>query len=109
MNADTQFYINGAFVIFGGLVSWIVTTQRNAMADLKNSDTIILDKLNNMEVLVAGQYVKHVDLQRISEGAKQDLQRMENTLLNALEKLDKKLDGKADKQTCNQIHHQITR
>lgn len=54
--------------------------------DLSVQDMLLADKVQHIEVLVAGEYVK-----------KSELIQMQNTLLNKLDRIESKLDGKMDK------------
>jgi hypothetical protein len=69
-------------VLFG----WILKTVWDAVKDLQKADDELIDKVNKIEVLVAGEYVKREDF-------KADMDR----LFNKLDAIDKKLDTKADK------------
>jgi hypothetical protein len=69
-------------IIFGiaGKVMW------DSYKDLKRTDKELADKVNNIEILVAGQYVK-----------KDDFDRVANALFAKLDKIMDKLDTKQDK------------
>lgn len=69
-------------VLFG----WILKTVWDAVKDLQKADDELIDKVNRIEVLVAGEYVKREDF-------RSDMDR----LFDKLDKIDKKLDSKADK------------
>jgi hypothetical protein len=69
-------------VLFG----WILKTVWDAVKDLQQADDELIDKVNRIEVLVAGEYVKR-------EEFKSDIDR----LFIKLDVIDKKLDSKADK------------
>ena len=69
-------------VLFG----WILKTVWDAVKDLQKADDELIEKVNKIEVLVAGEYVKREDF-------KADMDR----LFNKLDAIDKKLDTKADK------------
>jgi hypothetical protein len=69
-------------IIFGiaGKVMW------DSYKDLKRTDKELADKVNNIEILVAGQYVKRDDFDRVA-----------NALFAKLDKIMDKLDTKQDK------------
>ena len=54
--------------------------------DLKKTDKELADKVGNIEVLVAGQYVKREDFAQVT-----------NQIFSKLDKILDKLDTKADK------------
>jgi len=83
---DVQSAFNIAFALAGALAGYVLKTMHEAMRDLQNADSDLTDKVQRIEVLVAGEYVKREDLDRLSGALFQKLDRIEN-----------KLDGKADK------------
>jgi len=54
--------------------------------ELKNVDSQLVEKVNQIEVLVAGQYVKRDDFDKVA-----------NALFVKLDKISDKLDSKADR------------
>lgn len=64
----------------GAKVMW------DSYKELKNSDKELADKVNNIEVLVAGQYVKREDFAQVT-----------NQIFSKLDKILDKLDQKVDK------------
>ena len=69
-------------VLFG----WILKTVWDAVKDLQKADDELIDKVNRIEVLVAGEYVKRDEFRA-------DIDR----IFDKLDTIEKKLDGKADK------------
>lgn len=82
----TQMIINILFATLGGLGGWILNSVKESVKDLQTSDKALADKVQNIEVLVVGQYVKHDDLERMS-----------NAIFTKLDKIYDKLDTKVDK------------
>lgn len=82
----TQMIINILFATLGGLGGWILNSVKESVKDLQTSDKALSDKVQNIEVLVVGQYVKHDDLERMS-----------NAIFTKLDKIYDKLDTKVDK------------
>lgn len=78
--------INILFATLGGLGGWILNSVKESVKDLQTSDKDLADKVQNIEVLVVGQYVKHDDLERMS-----------NAIFAKLDKIYDKLDTKVDK------------
>ena len=93
MTSETQLYFNLAVAVFGGLGGWILNNLRDSIQALHRSDAELTSKLQNVEVLVAGSYIKRDDFDK----------RMES-LLQLLVRIEAKLDSKADKSTCQAIH-----
>ena len=83
---DLQAILNIAFGLAGALAGYILKTMHEAMRDLQKADVELTDKVQKIEVLVAGQYVKRDDMERLS-----------SALFSKLDRIEQKLDGKADK------------
>jgi hypothetical protein len=90
---DTQTLINILIGACGALIGWVLKSIRESIRDLQNmhkdltdADNALADKVQKIEVLVAGTYVKRDDLDKLSVA-----------LFNKLDKIEAKLDGKADK------------
>ena len=83
---EPQSIINWAFAALGALISFILKVIWDAVRDLQSSDKELADKVQHIEVLVAGTYVKRDDLDRLS-----------TALFTKLDKIDSKLDRKVDK------------
>jgi len=81
-----QSFINMLAGAISVLFGWILKTVWDAVKDLQTADDELIDKVNKIEVLVAGQYVKREDFRA-------DMER----LFDKLEQIDKKLDNKVDK------------
>lgn len=70
----------------GFLWGWVLNSLKDSIAALRKFDNELADKVQHIEVLVAGSYVKRDDLKELS-----------TALFNKLDKIELKLDGKADK------------
>ncbi len=64
----------------------MLNSLRDSIARLQVTDNALADKLQHIEVLVAGTYVTRNDLQQLT-----------TALFAKLDKIDIKLDAKADK------------
>ena len=84
MDTQTAFNIVLSAVAFLG--GWVLNSLRDSIKALQKTDAELADKVQHIEVLVAGQYVKRDDLEKLS-----------TALFNKLDKIEMKLDGKADK------------
>ncbi len=81
-----QTVFNIAIAISGGLGGWWLKTMWNSLRDLQKADQKLAEKVAAIEILVAGQYVRKDDLDRLSDA-----------IFKKLDKIEDKLDGKADK------------
>jgi len=83
MNQD---FLNWAFGIFNLILGGFMKAIWDSYKDLKRTDDALAEKVNAIEVLVAGQYVKRDDFDRVA-----------NAIFAKLDKISDKLDNKADK------------
>lgn len=84
MDSQTAFNIALSLVAFLG--GWVLNSLRDSIKSLQKTDAELADKVQHIEVLVAGTYVKRDDLKELSVA-----------LFNKLDKIELKLDRKADK------------
>lgn len=84
MDMQTSFNIAGGIIAFLG--GWVLNSLRDSIQSLQKSDTELATKVQSIELLVAGSYVKRDDLDKLTVA-----------LFAKLDKIDAKLDGKADK------------
>lgn len=84
---DAQTLINILFAIAGGMGGWILNNLKASIEALQKADTELTDKVQKIEVLVAGTYVKRDDLDRVT-----------NAMFHKLDKLDEKLDKLAERK-----------
>jgi hypothetical protein len=84
MDSQTAFNVVLSLVAFLG--GWVLNSLRDSIARLQVTDNALADKLQHIEVLVAGTYVTRNDLQQLT-----------TALFAKLDKIDIKLDAKADK------------
>lgn len=83
---DMQSAFNIAVMLIGGLGGWILKSLSDELKELKISNLSQIDKIQKVEVLVAGTYVKNEALDRLS-----------SSLFAKLDRIESKLDGKQDK------------
>ena len=87
MNApDFQTLFNIALAIISGLLGMVIQGLRESMTNLQRADTELATKVQSIEVLVAGTYVKREDMDKLG-----------TALFAKLDKIEAKLDSKADK------------
>lgn len=76
-------------IVFGAICSsggWFLKTMWGSLKELQSADKSLAEKVQSIEVLVAGQYIKRDDFDRFAEA-----------MFNKLDKISDKLDNKADK------------
>lgn len=81
-----QTFINWLLGGFGGLIGFLLNAVWQSVKDLQKSDKEIATKVAEIEVLVAGDYVK-----------KSEFQNNIAALFVKLDKIEDKIDRKADK------------
>ena len=83
---DTQTAFNIVLSLVAFLGGWVLNSLRDSISSLHKSDTELATKVQSIEVLVAGQYVTRTELEKLGQA-----------LFMKLDKIESKLDGKADK------------
>lgn len=86
MEIDPQWVINGLLVALGACLGYIVNGVRQSVLDLQKQDQKLADKVQQIEVVVAGQYVPRDEFDRVVV-----------RLFDKLDSMDKKLDRKVDR------------
>lgn len=74
---DAQTIINVLFAVAGGMGGWILNNLKASIEALQKADTILADKVQHIEVLVAGTYVKREDMEKLSFALFHKLDKME--------------------------------
>jgi hypothetical protein len=82
-----QGMINTIITLAGGIFGWLLKTLWDSVRMLERTDDMIIEKVNRVEVLVAGEYVRREEFQ-------DGIQR----LFSKLDQIEAKIDQKADKQ-----------
>lgn len=83
---EAQVLFNGAISLIGALGGWWLKAMWDAVKDLQTTDRILADKVASIEVLVAGQYVRRDEFDRLVDA-----------LFRKLDKIQDKLSEKVDK------------
>lgn len=83
MNQD---FLNWAFGIFNLIIGGLLKAIWDSYKELKKTDSELAEKVNQIEVLVAGTYVKRDDFDKVA-----------NAIFSKLDKISDKLDRKADR------------
>ena len=82
-----QTLINYLMAGFGAAISFILRVIWEGLRELQKCDFEITSKINEIQLLVAGQYVK-----------KEDLEKLSTALFNKLDRIELKVDGKMDRE-----------
>ncbi len=83
---DAQTLINILFACAGAMGGWILNNLKTSIEALQKADTTLADKVQHIEVLVAGTYVKRDDLDKVA-----------NVVHLRFDKIEEKLDKLAEK------------
>ncbi len=81
-----QGMINAIITLAGGTFGWLLKTLWDSVRMLERTDDMINEKVNRVEVLVAGEYVRREEFQ---DGVQR--------LFTKLDQIEAKIDQKADK------------
>ena len=87
MSQEVFNMVLGVATFLGG---WWMRVMWESIKELQAADKELVDKLAAIEVLVAGTYVKRHELE-------QSLSSLTTAIFNKLDRIEDKLDGKADK------------
>ncbi len=82
----TQDIINAAIGIAGALGGWWLKAIWGALRELQRADAQLAEKVSAIEVLVAGQYVR-----------RDEFEKMAAALFSKLDKIYERLESKEDK------------
>ena len=83
---EPQTAFNVAICLAGFLGGWVLNSLRDSIKTLQLTDGELADKVQHIEVLVAGQYVKRDDMEKLSQA-----------IFTKLDRIEAKLDHKVDK------------
>lgn len=83
---DYQTLFNVAVALAGFLGGWVLNNIKSSLDALHVADQSLSEKVQSMEILVAGTYVKRDDVDKLA-----------NALFAKLDRIETKIDGKADK------------
>ena len=93
---ETQSIINAAFAALGAMGGFILKAVWDGLKELRDADSVLTDKVQKIEVIVAGQYVKRDEFDKTIAA-----------LFAKLDKIDSKLDLKANAADCpTKVHGQ---
>ena len=81
-----QTIVNWLLAGFGGLIGFLLNVVWQAVKDLQKADKVLADRVGEIEVLVAGSYITKTDFTQVTDA-----------IFRKLDRIEDKLDGKADK------------
>ena len=81
-----QTIFNIAIAVAGFLGGWTLKVMWESLKDLQLADKILVEKVNTIEILIAGNYINKIDFDKIA-----------NAIFTKLDKIEDKLDRKVDK------------
>ena len=81
-----QTVFNIIATVAGFLGGWWLKVMWDAVKDLQSADKVLVEKVNSIEILVAGNYM-----------SKQDFDKIAVAIFQKLDKIEDKLDRKVDK------------
>ncbi len=92
-----QTLINYLMAGFGAAIGFILSVIWEGLRELQTADLAITAKLNQMQLVVAGEYVKKEDLERSAASQRDYFEHSVNAIFKKLDKIEDKLDGKVDR------------
>jgi len=81
-----QALVNWLLAGFGGLIGFLLNVVWQAVKDLQEADKVLAERVGEIEVLVAGSYITKTDFTNVTDA-----------IFRKLDRIEDKLDGKADK------------
>ncbi len=81
-----QTLFNYALALCGALGGWVLKVIWDAVKDLQSADKVLVEKVNTIEILIAGNYMSKSDFDKIAAA-----------IFAKLDKIEDKIDKKADK------------
>lgn len=91
--------INYLIAGVGAANGFILRVIWEGLRELQKSDLEIAAKFSQIQLLVAGEYVKKDDLERSTAMQREYFEKNLNVLFVKLDKIESKLDGKMDRET----------
>lgn len=92
-----QNLINYMMAGFSAAIGFILRVIWEGLRELQEADLVITAKLNQMQLMVAGEYVKKDDLERSATAQRDYFEHNMVAIFKKLDKIEDKLDGKADR------------
>jgi hypothetical protein len=81
-----QALVNWLLAGFGGLIGFLLNVVWQAVKDLQKADKVLAERVGEIKVLVTGSYITKTDFTQVTDA-----------IFHKLDRIEDKLDGKADK------------
>ena len=91
-----QTFVNWIIGLCGVVIGILLTSLMTSVKDLQTADKEMDKRISEVEVLVAGNYVTTVELDKVI-----------SALFKKLDAIDTKLDLKANKSECAETHRRM--
>lgn len=89
---EAQEIINYLVMLAGGVLGFLLRTVWQAVKDLQDADKKITEKVGELEVVVAGMYMRKDEFTHFSNVFFAKLDKMSDKIDHLSDKLDKKAD-----------------
>jgi hypothetical protein len=86
MSAEHQMIFNIAMAVAGALGGWWLKVMWESLKDLQAADRDLVDRVAEIEVLVAGTYIKRSDFEKTAEALFKKLDKIEDRLMTKVDK-----------------------
>lgn len=94
---DWQSAFNIAMAIIAALGGILLKWLGDSLKSLRTTNETMAEKIQHIELLVAGQYAKKDDLEKSSAVYKEGLDKLSISIFAKLDRIENKLDQKVDK------------
>lgn len=94
---DWQTAFNVAVLLSGALGGWVLKWIGDSLKALRDTNASLAEKVQHIEVLVAGSYARKEDVEKASSSYKESLDRLTSAIFTKLDRIEEKLDKKVDK------------
>ena len=92
-----QTLINYIMAALAAAIGFILRVIWEGLRDLQRADLEIAGRVNQIQLLVAGEYVKKEDLERSASLQRDYFEKTVVAIFVKLDKIESKLDGKVDR------------